>query len=215
MGSCHIPNFCHAGARLAFGGKELQNHTVPKVYGAIEPTAVFVPLKEILRDDDTFKTVTTEVFGPLQVWALHEVLCWTLQGFLLQPWADDESAMWQMHAYMMSACPSESKSMHHGILLCSDMYAQCFLCSLLTPLIAFCLLRKLFTYSLALPLQVLTEYDDSEVDTVLQVTEKMHAHLTAAIVSNDVHFLQKVLANTLNVITYSGIRAISTGTLLL
>ena len=56
-----------AGARLSFGGKELQNHTVPKVYGAIEPTAVFVPLKEILKDDDTFETVTTEVFGPLQV----------------------------------------------------------------------------------------------------------------------------------------------------
>ncbi len=52
---------------MAFGGKELQNHTVPKVYGAIEPTAVFVPLKEILKDQETFKTVTTEVFGPLQV----------------------------------------------------------------------------------------------------------------------------------------------------
>ena len=55
------------GARLAFGGKELEGHTVPKVYGAIQPTAVFVPLKEILKDEDTFKTVTTEVFGPLQV----------------------------------------------------------------------------------------------------------------------------------------------------
>ena len=62
MNALHIP-----GATLAFGGKELQNHTVPKVYGAIEPTAVFVPLKEILRDDNTFETVTTEVFGPLQV----------------------------------------------------------------------------------------------------------------------------------------------------
>ena len=55
------------GARLAFGGKELEGHTVPKVYGAIQPTAVFVPLKEILKDEGTFKTVTTEVFGPLQV----------------------------------------------------------------------------------------------------------------------------------------------------
>ena len=55
------------GARLAFGGKELQDHTIPKVYGAIEPTAVFVPLKEILKDEETFKIVTTEVFGPLQV----------------------------------------------------------------------------------------------------------------------------------------------------
>ena len=52
------------GARLAFGGKELQNHTIPKVYGAIEPTAVFLPLKEILKGEDTFKACPTEVFGP-------------------------------------------------------------------------------------------------------------------------------------------------------
>ena len=62
-----LTKISYVGARLAFGGKELQNHTVPKVYGAIEPTAVFVPLKEILKDQETFKTVTTEVFGPLQV----------------------------------------------------------------------------------------------------------------------------------------------------
>ncbi len=65
----------YAGARLAFGGKELQNHTVPKVYGAIEPTAVFVPLKEILKDQETFKTVTTEVFGPLQVCLCPLAVC--------------------------------------------------------------------------------------------------------------------------------------------
>ncbi|KAL3136418.1 mitochondrial membrane protein [Trebouxia sp. C0009 RCD-2024] len=112
------------GARLAFGGKELEGHTVPKVYGAIQPTAVFVPLKEMLKDEDTFKTVTTEVFGPLQV---------------------------------------------------------------------------------------LTEYNDGEVDTVLQITEKMHAHLTAAIVSNDALFVQKMLANTVNGTTYAGIRARCTG----
>lgn len=57
----------HVGARVAFGGKELKDHTIPKVYGAIEPTAVFVPLKEILSSEENFKTVTTEVFGPLQV----------------------------------------------------------------------------------------------------------------------------------------------------
>ena len=52
---------------MAFGGKELADHTIPKVYGAIEPTAVFVPLKEMLSSEENFKTVTTEVFGPLQV----------------------------------------------------------------------------------------------------------------------------------------------------
>ena len=58
---------CSAGAKLLFGGKEIQNHTIPKVYGAIVPTAVFVPLKEVLKDVETFKLVTTEVFGPVQV----------------------------------------------------------------------------------------------------------------------------------------------------
>lgn len=65
-----LPNTkCYsAGAKLLFGGKEIQNHTIPKVYGAIEPTAVFVPLKEVLKDEETFNLITTEVFGPVQVW---------------------------------------------------------------------------------------------------------------------------------------------------
>ena len=41
-------------------------------------------------------------------------------------------------------------------------------------------------------MQVITEYDDSEIDTVLEVTERLEAHLTAAVVSNDVLFLGKV-----------------------
>ena len=36
------------GARLLFGGKELENHNIPEVYGAMEPTAVFVPLAAML-----------------------------------------------------------------------------------------------------------------------------------------------------------------------
>ena len=36
------------GASILFGGKELSKHDIPSIYGAIEPTAVFVPLKEIL-----------------------------------------------------------------------------------------------------------------------------------------------------------------------
>ena len=53
------------GARLAFGGKPLEGHTIPKQYGAIQPTAVFVPLQEMLKDNN-FELVTTEVFGPVQ-----------------------------------------------------------------------------------------------------------------------------------------------------
>ena len=64
----HIDNLLTIpGARLEFGGKPLQNHTIPEVYGALEPTAVFVPLKEILKDEESFSLVTTEIFGPFQV----------------------------------------------------------------------------------------------------------------------------------------------------
>ena len=54
------------GARLLFGGKPLTGHTIPGVYGAIEPTAVFVPLEQALKPEH-FGKVTTEVFGPFQV----------------------------------------------------------------------------------------------------------------------------------------------------
>lgn len=54
------------GAKLLFGGKELANHNIPEVYGAVEPTAVFVPLKEMLKEEH-FSACTTEIFGPFQV----------------------------------------------------------------------------------------------------------------------------------------------------
>jgi 1-pyrroline-5-carboxylate dehydrogenase len=61
------------------------------------------------------------------------------------------------------------------------------------------------------PFQVLTEYDDSELPSVLAALERMDAHLTAAVVSNDVQFTQHVVAHTVNGTTYSGIRARTTG----
>jgi len=54
------------GAYLAFGGKELQNHMTPPQYGMVEPTAVFVPLQEILKAEH-FDEVMKEIFGPFQV----------------------------------------------------------------------------------------------------------------------------------------------------
>jgi hypothetical protein len=33
------------GTKLLFGAKELPNHKIPKEYGAVEPTAIFVPLE--------------------------------------------------------------------------------------------------------------------------------------------------------------------------
>jgi 1-pyrroline-5-carboxylate dehydrogenase len=55
------------GAHLAYGGKPLDGHNIPKVYGAMEPTAVFVPLKEMLKSKENFALSTTEIFGPFQV----------------------------------------------------------------------------------------------------------------------------------------------------
>ncbi|CAI5977644.1 unnamed protein product [Closterium sp. NIES-64] len=114
------------GARLEFGGKELQGgkHSIPSCYGAVEPTAVFVPLKAMLASRENFEIATKEVFGPIQV---------------------------------------------------------------------------------------VTEYDDGEIDLVLEANERMTAHLTAAVVSNDPLFLQHVLANTVNGTTYVGLRARTTG----
>lgn len=58
---------------------------------------------------------------------------------------------------------------------------------------------------------MVTEYKHEQLDVVLDMMERMKAHLTAAIVSNDQRFRQKVLANTVNGTTYSGMRARTTG----
>ena len=55
------------GSKLLFGGSPLENHSIPPIYGAIKPTAVYVPLEEIMKDKN-FELVTKEIFGPFQVW---------------------------------------------------------------------------------------------------------------------------------------------------
>lgn len=111
------------GASVLFGGKELDNHKIPSVYAAVEPTAIYVPLKEILKEEN-FELCTTEQFAPFQI---------------------------------------------------------------------------------------VTSYSDDELDLVLEACERMSHHLTAAVVSNDAEFQSKVLANTVNGTTYTGIRARTTG----
>lgn len=54
---------------MLFGGKPLASEDakkIPAVYGAWEPTAVFVPLKEMLKPEN-LGLCTTEIFGPFQV----------------------------------------------------------------------------------------------------------------------------------------------------
>ncbi len=109
------------GAKLLFGGKPLEGHSIPDRYGALEPTAVQLPLAAI---DDHFELVTTELFGPFQV---------------------------------------------------------------------------------------VVEYDDGDLPAVLSILQRMTQHLTAAVISKDVHFQQQVLGATLNGTTYCGMRARTTG----
>lgn len=61
------------------------------------------------------------------------------------------------------------------------------------------------------PFQIITSYDDADLDTVLHILEKMDNHLTAGVVSNDHIFLNKILSNTVNGTTYAGLRARTTG----
>ncbi len=111
------------GAYLVFGGKPLIDHNIPQCYGAIEPTAVYVPIKKILSEK-YWRRVTSEVFGPVQV---------------------------------------------------------------------------------------ITTYSDEELPLILEACERMENHLTAAVVSDDPVFINKVLGATVNGTTYAGMRARTTG----
>ncbi|KAG9394128.1 1-pyrroline-5-carboxylate dehydrogenase [Carpediemonas membranifera] len=61
------------------------------------------------------------------------------------------------------------------------------------------------------PFCVLIRYKEGEIDKVIEMTERMNAHLTAAVVSNDINFVQYVLGHTVNGTTYAGARARTTG----
>ncbi|KAK2984371.1 hypothetical protein RJ640_005387 [Escallonia rubra] len=119
------------GSKLLFGGEALDSHSIPPVYGAIKPTAIFVPLEQMLKDAN-YELVTREIFGPFQI---------------------------------------------------------------------------------------ITEYKDNQLSLVLDALERMHAHLTAAVVSNNLLFnlliakpnLQEVLGKSVNGTTYAGLRARTTG----
>lgn len=53
------------GAEVLWGGKELENHNIPERYGAVQPTAVMVPLSEMMKAEN-FGDCTTELFAPFQ-----------------------------------------------------------------------------------------------------------------------------------------------------
>jgi 1-pyrroline-5-carboxylate dehydrogenase len=61
------------------------------------------------------------------------------------------------------------------------------------------------------PFQIVVTWGDGDLDTVLAMFERMQNHLTAAVVSADIGFQQKVLGATVNGTTYCGMRARTTG----
>lgn len=110
------------GAKLLFGGAELEGHRIPACYGAFQPTAVSIPVSSL--HGENFELATKELFGPFQI---------------------------------------------------------------------------------------IVSYSDDDVDFLLEILEKMENHLTAAIVSSDVEFQNRILSATVNGTTYCGLRARTTG----
>lgn len=63
----HMDNLLQIdGAKVLWGGKPLKGHSIPPQYGAIEPTAIYVPFSK-LKNKKNFELATTEVFAPFQV----------------------------------------------------------------------------------------------------------------------------------------------------
>ena len=61
------------------------------------------------------------------------------------------------------------------------------------------------------PFQIVTEYNKEELDKVLWVLEKIPHHLTGSVCSNDIRFINDVISNTVNGVTYTGILSRTTG----
>ena len=57
---CHVKN-----SKLVFGGDEIENHTIPVVYGSMKPTAVKLDILDI--NERNFKLISKELFGPFQL----------------------------------------------------------------------------------------------------------------------------------------------------
>lgn len=61
------------------------------------------------------------------------------------------------------------------------------------------------------PFQIVTDFDDKQNELVLEVLENIPLHLSAGVVSNDITFRNRILANSANGTTYVGLRARTTG----
>jgi len=71
--------------------------------------------------------------------------------------------------------------------------------------------RDILTTELFGPFQIVVEYGDKDLDYLLEIVHDLPHHLTAAVVSNDVLFNDKVLGLTMNGTQYAGLKARCTG----
>ncbi|KAF4655807.1 Succinate-semialdehyde dehydrogenase, mitochondrial [Perkinsus chesapeaki] len=55
------------GARLLFGGRALEDHSVARRYGLIEPTALYVPLEQLSGNPDALALCSKETLAPIQI----------------------------------------------------------------------------------------------------------------------------------------------------
>jgi len=70
---------------------------------------------------------------------------------------------------------------------------------------------EIVTTELFGPFQVVVVYGDDDVCVVLDILERMSHHLTAAVVSADPDFQNRILGATVNGTSYCGMRARTTG----
>ncbi|TSD01573.1 MAG: 1-pyrroline-5-carboxylate dehydrogenase [Parcubacteria group bacterium Greene1014_15] len=98
----------------------------------------------------------------------------------------------------------------HTIPACYGAYEPT---AISVPISLFCVEQQfeLLTKEIFGPFQLIVEYNDEQVDTMLEILERVAHHLTAAVVSNDQEFIGKVLGATKNGTTYVGLRARTTG----
>lgn len=71
--------------------------------------------------------------------------------------------------------------------------------------------HDLLTTELFGPFQIVTSYTEKNLPRIFDFFNSLHFHLTAAVVSNNVQFINHVIKNTVNGVTYVGIRGRTTG----
>jgi hypothetical protein len=204
------------GAKVLWGGRPLEGpHSIPSCYGAVEPTAVSVPLAA-LRDAAHFGAATTEVFGPFQVvveyaggWGAVGDSVWACRCALFvlagpQLWG------WGSLRFGRAPVWSDPWAATGFIGFRSNMLTTT-ATTTTTPKDHPSHNRPETSPNTPKRAPPAHPSADGELPQVLDAMERMSHHLTAAVVSNDVPFLQNVLANTVNGTTYAGRRARTTG----